>query len=235
MRAPSKLGAFTVMIVAIVQTGCKAQVGTENDESRRATSGLRQLCMKAGAGIEPAPGVRAVVENEADQSGTHLVGIRFEVLSGGEVVPDLTFGSVGVGTSPEDARNIALDEWLALFGGPYCAARAAAQSGIRAGGFVVYPSPIGLRGEHPGEWLKDDSVWGRRILAAAATVLAPRRQGEIGVLDVKVYVQNGVHPSGECRLNGSLNVAACDRITSLPWHAGTYMYKQAFAYKAEPP
>jgi hypothetical protein len=58
---------------------------------------------------------------------------------------------------------------------------------------------------------------------------------EIGVLDVKVNVESDGQATGECRMNGSRNTAACERITALAWPAGTYMYKQAFTYRAAPP
>jgi hypothetical protein len=52
---------------------------------------------------------------------------------------------------------------------------------------------------------------------------------------VKVTVQDGEKTDGECRMNGSVDDAACERIISLPWPAGTYMYEQTFAYKAGAP
>ena len=245
MRAASRSGVLTVLIVAVMQAGCRAKAVPQDDLSRRATEALRKRCASAGDRIEPAPSVRAVVEHEGTRDpvveskgtrhGDSLAAIRFEVLSGTDVVPDLTFGSVGVGPSAEEARTNAGQDWVALFADPYCAAQAAAPDGVRVGGFVAYPSLLALRGEHPGGWLKDDGARNRRVLDAAAPLRAPRGPGGIGLLDVKVTVQDGEKTDGECRMNGSLDVAACERIISLPWPAGTYMYKQAFAYKAGAP
>jgi len=226
-----RLGEFALLVAATWQLGC----GQTGEESRHATDALRQRCAKSGTRIEPAPSIRAIVENEGDRDGRHFVGIRFEVLFGTRATPDLAFGSVGVGNSAEDARSTATQEWVLLFAEPYCAARANTGEGIRLGTFVVYPSALGLRGEHPGGWLKDDRTRNQRILDAAGPDLAPRGLGEIGVIDLKVVVQNDRHATGECRINALPNTAACERITSLPWPVGTYMYKQAFVYRAAPP
>jgi hypothetical protein len=235
MRAARRLAVFTVLIFAMAPTGCRKKAAPPDELSQRATNALRRVCKKAGDRSEPAPSVRAVVEDEAERDGDRIVGIRLEILSGAVVIPDLTFGSVGVSPSAEESRKSAGEEWVALFAEPYCAARAAAQNGIRVGGFIAYPSLLGLRGEHPSGWIMDDAERNRRVLDAVATKLASRRAGEIGLIDLKVSVGVGDRPEGECRINGAVDTAACERITSLPWPAGKYMYKQAFAYKAAPP
>ena len=176
-----------------------------------------------------------MVEREASQSGTHRAAIRFEILSGAQAIPDVTFGSVGVGTSVEDARMTATQDWVFLFAEPYCAAQAAGPGGIRLGEFVAYASSLGLRGENPGGWLKDPGTRNQRILDAVRTELAPRAEGEVGVIDVKVAIRRDGQADGECRINGSLNTAACERIKALGWPQGEYMYKQVFAYKTAPP
>jgi hypothetical protein len=131
MRAGSRSGVLTVLIVAVMQAGCRGKAAPQDDLSRRATEALRKRCASAGAPMEPAPSVRAVVEHEGTRDpaveskgtrhGDSLAAIRFEVLSGADAIPDLTYGSVGVGTSAEDARTNAGQDWVALFAHPYCA------------------------------------------------------------------------------------------------------------------
>ena len=82
-----RLGEFTLLVVAIWQTGCQPNAIEAREESQRATDALRQSCAKAGARIEPLPTVRAVVEKEVAQDGESLIGIRFEVLSDAQAIP----------------------------------------------------------------------------------------------------------------------------------------------------
>ena len=147
---------------------------------------------------------------------------------------DLTYGSVGVGTSADDARITATQEWVGLFTLPYCAARAAAPGGIRLGALRSVPERSGTtrgpsRRVAQGRQHTKSMDPGRREDGAGA-----RKLGEIGVLDAKVNISDG-HVTSECRVNGERNTAACERITALPWPAGKYMYKQTFTYRAATP
>jgi hypothetical protein len=184
-----------------------------------------------GARIDPTMKIRAIAGEERTRDDKHFVEVTFKVLSRGQPVPGLTFGSVGIDTSAEDARRNAVDDWAILFADQYCAARAKTPNGLRVGPFVVYPSVLGLRGEHPGGWLENESERDQRIVDAVVPHLLPMEPDEIGMVDVKVVVRDAGRPEGQCFVNASLASAACERITSLPWPAGTYMYKQAFAYR----
>src|SRR5438105_13548657 len=58
--------------------------------------------------------ISAVRENEARSQDAYLAGIAVTVTV--DQQPGLKFGSVGVGSSPDDAIQTAVDEWAQLAG-----------------------------------------------------------------------------------------------------------------------
>jgi hypothetical protein len=199
-------------------------------ESRRATDALRTRCGALGIEANSIPTIRAVLENEAEQDGKYVSAIRYEVESEHRLMSGLTFGSVGVGNSVEDARSTATEEWMFLFADPYCAATASA-GGIRLGMLTFYPSRPGFRGSAPSGWLTEPETRHGRILEAIASGLAPIMTNDVGLVDLKIAVQTNGDPDGECRVNGSANSEVCNRLLAIVWPGGTYMYKQVFIYR----
>jgi hypothetical protein len=151
------------------------------------------------------------------------------MLSSDRLVPAVTFGSVGIGVSVDEARKNATDDWTAFVADSYCAALAAMPGGITQGSFTVYPSKSGVRGTRLGGWLADHEHVSRRILAAIPSALLPVQDEGIGLIDLKVG--GGAPAQAECRVNGTSNAAVCRELLTLPWPPGAYIYTQVFVYR----
>lgn len=242
MRHRILLFIYLFFAVAMFTTGCSKQQETETSTEELAIRGLKQLFTNA-APIEISESgessflvsereisISTTVEQELKRDGKWFCGLRFDVAINGVDYPEFTYGSVGVGDSKEEARQIAIEEWLAAFGIPFVSAMLESDTGIEFNTFTAYAGPMGIRGEHPGGWLDATDEMHTRLLLPLIPILESDPTWNQATLDLKLVVGDAGELDGECRLNAQLssNILSVLNEMSWPLSESPYMFKQYY-------
>lgn len=171
-----------------------------------------------------------VVERSGHQQGTWFYGVRFELCLDGENARQFTTGSIGLGDSQEEARNVAVEEWLALFGYAFARAMVKSDESITIERFVVYPGLMGTRGRSPEGWVDGTDSMHKTILSALRPVLSEPGDGSPLIsLNLMLTMQADGTMTGECRRNGAVSARTLSLLAQLPWpKTPSYMFKQHY-------
>ncbi|QIF02808.1 DUF6348 family protein [Roseimicrobium sp. ORNL1] len=235
MKAPS-------ILISTVLAMCAAfNLGAQSDQMDSLASKLAVLLQQSASkqsgfhceGGQVITGGKkasftAVSEQALEHQGRSIQAARIEVSVDGVPVPQLTFGAVGVGTSREDADMTAIQEWYMAAGKAVIDAigRRAAETVV--GGFSVHAGLMGIRGSAPGGWLQGTAEMNTKIL----DVLLPHlpKDASTVAIDLKVAMQPGSAPDGQCLINGQPSPAAMEAVKRLDWPqaGGGYLFKQAY-------
>ena len=230
-------------MVAVVATPLRAQ-----DENEKLATCLTEALTKLATKNDPQLGlvVKAdgvsirehaitivpVSERVGKMGGKPFSAARFEVTLDGHKDEKLTFGSVGIGDSEEDARATAVAEWYMSFGAALLNALAGKSASVSQNGYAVYPGGMGLRGGAPKDWMDGSDSMHHRILSSLARGL-PKPDSAIHTLDLKVAVNPKGAVEGDCRLDGMPAPQVLSILKSLAWpkQATGYLLKQAYVLK----
>jgi hypothetical protein len=233
----------TSTLITIILTMCAAlNLGAQSDKSdplsRELTTLLQQAATSKEANFQYEDGqvvcrgkkatFTVVSEQAIEHQGRSIQAARIEVSVDGVPVPELAFGSVGVGTSRQDADQTAIREWYMAAGKAVIDAIGRQKPEGEVGGFAVYAGLMGVRGTAPGGWLQGDAAMNTKILHVLLPHL-PKDASTVSI-DLKVAVQPGSAPDGECRINGQPSPAAMEAVKRLDWPqaGGGYLLKQAY-------
>jgi len=242
MHSANNLAVVLAMVVAVVSIAVYAPC-QEPSLSERCVQSLASVAKGAGASLTHAGdriqiGSREVrlaaqIENEERANAkVILVGLRVDVLVGGVLQP-FTFGTVGVGSSQDDAIATAVFDWsqyvgLALIGALGVTSGDSPQS---IGPFYVYRGLTGIKGA--------GAVWSAEKDLQLLHRLEPliqgldRSSGEFHSISLMLAVRPNGTLEGECRVDGVISPAALTAIQSFPWgqNGAEYMFKQFYAIR----
>lgn len=170
----------------------------------------------------------AVSERALEHQGQFIQAARVEVSVDGVAVPALTFGSIGMGKSREEADKMAILEWYMAAGKAVIEAVGRQKAEIEMGGFSVYPGHTGIRGTPPEGWLQGEAGMHPKILKELLPHL-PKDASTVAI-DLKMTMQPGSALDGQCLINGQSSEVAVEAMKRLDWprSGDAYMFKQAY-------
>ena len=144
---PVAVASLLLMCRQIVKAEpTKSETATEAEISSQATAMLTNKLSSSGfRAALPKMEVKAVIENELARAGSYFTGIAFYLLVDGQADPRFVYGSVGIGESMEEARQIAYGEWTVIFVPTFVHAVTLSIDRIDAGGLHIYASNVVAR------------------------------------------------------------------------------------------
>lgn len=191
--------------------------------------------------------IDARIDQRLEKQGRHILAADFDISIGGTRVSALMAGAIGVGDTPEHARNTAVAEWAAQYGAPIGFAMAtrfgasgppprtnslaAFYAKVEVAGQTLFHGPPGLRGEvkEPGAVSSDEFLRRIAIPVVANFRRAPRFNG-YRTATIQLVVTGTAVTDGECRVDGVVSPELLDALSRLSWPAGSpsYMFKLFF-------
>jgi hypothetical protein len=191
--------------------------------------------------------VASRISNKVQQANRHLLAAEFDISVGGTRLPELFAGAIGIGDSPDAARDTAVAEWASQYGIPigFAIARRLGASSLPAredgiakfyakvevDGQLLFHSPVGLRGAAKAPEAVSSDEFVRRI---AIPVVASMRQrpssGEYRSATVLLVVDATAVTEGECRIDGVISADLLRTLSKVTWPEGSpsYMFKLFF-------
>jgi len=201
-----------------------------DDFSRAVTRLLAQAVRVDTDGTGLALGTRTLaltailerVEGNPEQTIT-AAGIRVECAVDGVATPALTAGTVGLDPVPDRALRNAAEDWVMQFGVPIASALTGRGERRLFGGYHVYASPTGIRGQERPDGLGK--------LHDALFALEPTRlfaAPGLHALTIVIVRKPDAPITGEFRADGQLSDAFRELAMQVPWPPGHYMLKQHY-------
>ena len=178
--------------------------------------------------------VTPISENILLRGASHISAARFEITINDQKRPELTFGSIGIGGSPEDATKTAVFEWYMAAGQALFAAISGEPTESKFPGVSIYPGLMGVRGEHPDGWLDGTPKMNARIFEVIKEQV-PATQ-KLNAIDLKIVVNATGSVDGQCTVNGRESAAAIEELRKLDWPEtkSSYMLKQTYIITRTP-
>jgi len=176
--------------------------------------------------------VSPISENSTTTQDRFVEAARFDIQIDSAPHPELTYGSIGIGDSQQDAIQTAVQEWYLGFGAALFRALGDAATKVTASGFSVYPGFMGIRGDLPkGSWMDGSDEMHRRVLAALGTHL-PNATNGLHTLALKIWTNIDGSVGGEALIDAKPSEAILAAIMKLDWpKSSSYMFKQAYILK----
>jgi hypothetical protein len=191
--------------------------------------------------------VETRINNRLQQANQHILAAEFDVSVGGIRSPELRAGVVGIGDSPDGARDSAIEEWVAQYGIPigFAVAARLGASGPPAredetakfyamqvvDGQTLFHGLPGLRGaaKQPDTVVSDEFL--RRVAEAVVASMRQRTSsGRYRSGTVQLVVHGSSVTGGECRIDGEISPDVLKALSSWTWPEGapSYMFKLFF-------
>lgn len=181
--------------------------------------------------------ITPVIENQMEKDGKFFEGIRFEISLNGKMLHGLTFGSVGIDDSLENADKTAIQEWAMGFGLPVIdALENAEERSTTIDGITFHNSLMSIRGmgqEKPGGWVDGTKKMNEKILQAAMPILKKESAGsDYTSMQMLIAVKPKEPLEAQCRLDGLESAELTSAMTKLDWPKEKgYMFKQCYVFK----
>jgi len=144
----------------------------------------------------------------------------------------INVGSIGIGSNKNEAIDVCIQEWFAVFGIPFTNMLNGDNS-ISEANMKIFSGLMGIRGNLPeNTWLKGDSEMTKRIIPKIQEQIK-KETGNIIPIDIKLMIgKNGVS-DGECRINDNVSEQLLESLKQLNWPTsnGGFIFKQFYLVK----
>lgn len=144
----------------------------------------------------------------------------------------INVGSIGIGSNKNEARDVCIQEWFAVFGIPFTSMLNDNNS-ISEANLKVFSGLMGIRGNLPeNTWLKGDNEMTKRIISQIQEQIK-NETADIIPIDIKLMIgKNGVS-DGECRINNNVSGQLLENLKKLNWPSSDegFMFKQFYLVK----
>jgi hypothetical protein len=141
----------------------------------------------------------------------------------------INVGSIGIGMNKEEAINVCIQEWFAVFGIPFTNMLNGDES-ISVSNMKVFSGLMGIRGNLPeNTWLKGDNEMTKKIISQIQPQIENKGGGIIPI-DIKLLIgENGV-TDGECRIDNQVSIQLLNDLKQLNWPSSKekFMFKQFY-------
>lgn len=144
----------------------------------------------------------------------------------------INVGSIGIGSNKDEAINVCIQEWFAVFGIPFTNMLNGEKS-ISASTMKVFSGLMGIRGNLPeNTWLKGDDEMTKKIISQIKPQIK-NKAGDIIPIEIKLMIgKNGV-TDGECRIDDQVSTQLLNDLRQLNWPSSEegFMFKQFYLVK----
>jgi len=144
----------------------------------------------------------------------------------------INVGSIGIGLNKNEAMDVCIQEWFAVFGIPFINMLNDKNSNS-VGNMKVYSGLMGIRGTLPeNTWLKADNEMTKRIISQIQEQIE-KETDDIIPIDIKLMIgKNGVS-EGECRINNNVSGQLLENLKQLNWPTSDqgFLFKQFYIIK----
>lgn len=141
----------------------------------------------------------------------------------------IDFGSIGIGSTKDEATNVCIQEWFASIGIPFIDMLNGGKS-IKVSNMNVFAGLMGIRGTLPeNTWLKGDDEMTKRIISQVQSQIK-NTDGDMFAIDIKLMIgKNGVS-GGECRIANKISEQLLQDLKHLNWPSADegFMFKQFY-------
>lgn len=176
--------------------------------------------------------VKLTLEQEAQQNGKWIYAANVGTFYKAGAEMPINVGSIGIGSTRNEAINVCIEEWFAVFGLPFTN-MLNNDTGVSIQGMRIFPGLMGIRGKLPeNTWLKGDGETTEKIISPMLEQIKMEK-GEIVPVDIKLMIGAGGVSDGECRINNIVSEQLLANLKRLPWPSSNegYLYKQFYLIK----
>lgn len=174
--------------------------------------------------------VTLAVEHDSNRGSDFVFAARFETRLSGRIQKEFTVGSIGIGTSRDDAIETSIDEWVDLFGRSLVLLIEGKKRELVIGKYSAFPGATGFRGEVPtlGFFANEKTMHDAILRSLDKVIVQPEKDHVL--LNLMISVDERGKVSGECRLDGVINDEGINALRNIKWPTGEgpYLFKQVY-------
>jgi hypothetical protein len=171
--------------------------------------------------------VEVEVNDQKDSRWIYAANFKTVLTDGTE--NRINVGSIGIGSSKEEAVDVCIQEWFAAFGVPFTNMLNNEKS-VTVAGMKVFPGLMGIRGQLPeNTWLKGDDYMTNKIISQLQEEVKAV-SARIIPIDIKLMIGNGGVVNGECRIGNEVSAEVFSSLKKLDWPSAQepFMLKQFY-------
>jgi hypothetical protein len=169
------------------------------------------------------------VEFDGQKEGKYIYATNIATFYKASKETQINVGSIGIGSNKEEAINVCIQEWFAVFGIPFTNMLNGDKS-ISVSNMKVFSGLMGIRGNLPeNTWLKGDDEMTKRIISQIQSQIK-NKAGDVIPIDIKLMIgKNGV-TDGECRIDNQVSIQLLNDLKQLNWPSSEegFMFKQFY-------
>ena len=176
--------------------------------------------------------LKTTTEFNGQKAGNWFYAASFSTLYNFGQAENITIGSIGIGTSANEAQEVCIQEWSATFGTAFTN-MLQDSSGIVLSNIKIFPGLLGIRGNLPANtWLKGDDTMTKKIISKISSGIHPKTNG-ITAIDIHIMINSKGVIDGECRLNSQISKILLDSLKLLDWPSSEkgFLFKQFYLIK----
>lgn len=172
------------------------------------------------------------VEFDGQKEGKWIYATNFLTTIKTSKKTKLNVGSIGIGNSKEEAVNVSIQEWFAVFGLPL-SDMLNNKKGYEISEMLVFSGLMGIRGHLPeNTWINGDNEMTAKIISNCSELIKSVND-ELVSVDIKLMIGNDGVLEGECRLGNKVSIALLNKLKAIDWPASDagYLFKQFYIVK----
>lgn len=172
------------------------------------------------------------VEFDGQKEGKWIYAANISTFYNTSKEAQIDVSSIGIGTNKNEAINICIQEWFAVFGIPFTNMLNGDES-LTVSNIKVFPGLMGIRGNLPeNTWLKGDDEMTKEIIIQIQDQIKSET-ADIIPIDIKLMIgKNGIS-DGECRIGNKVSGQLLENLKRLNWPTSNegFMLKQFYLIK----
>jgi len=169
------------------------------------------------------------VEFDGEKEGKWIYAANIATFYNSSKETQINVGSIGIGSNKNEAINVCIQEWFAVFGIPFTN-MLNSDNGLSVSNMKVFSGLMGIRGNLPeNTWLKGDDEMTKKIISQIQTQIR-NKAGDIVPIEIKLMIgKNGV-ADGECRIDNQVSTQLLNDLKQLNWPSSEdgFMFKQFY-------
>jgi len=177
--------------------------------------------------------IRVKIDIEADgkENDRWIFAANITTLYKSTKETHINVGSIGIGSSREEAIDVCIQEWFGAFGISFTNMLNDSES-VHVSNLKVFPGLMGIRGNLPeNAWFKGDLTY--KIIPQIQIPIKNKSDGIVPI-DIKLLIGKTGVIDGECRINNQVSTQLLNDLKQLNWPSSDegYMFKQFYLIEA---
>ena len=169
------------------------------------------------------------IEYDGKKDGKWILSASFNTKYKANEESQLITSSIGIGSTKEEAYNVCIQEWFAVFGIPFTEMLNSNEF-ISIDNMKIHSGLMGIRGTLPeNTWLKGDKEMTIKIINVIKEQIK-KSTNKIVSVDIKIVIGKNGLENGECRINNQISNELLNNLEPLDWTNSNqnYMFKQFY-------